>query len=255
MPIAIVDLSYLKASGRDALQSNLRGYTVLLTFELVYEVSTDSHRNNSWPYFKRLAGLNLVHSCSLVNLVKEEVRTGQRIDDVVHPNSKQLVEALINAQGVGAEQEVRDFFEREEPQEFKNALGRMWNDKHAGIFASRKSVDARTDAKNYLELFPPLEERNVVGETIAKYYHMKHVPERGWLIYDWQRLRNFLAFRYRLNGSRSSSLGDKTLANDLADLTYLAFVSRVDAIATNDEALIVPLVQVFGPPRLKILRP
>jgi hypothetical protein len=248
-------LSYLKASGRDALQSNLRGNTVLLTFELMYEVSTDSHRNNSWPYFKRLAGLNVVHSHSLVNLVKEEVGTSQRIDNVLHPNSKQLVEAVINAQGIRVEQEVVDFFEREEPQAFKNALDRLWNERHNSIFASCSAEDIRRDAKNYLELFPPPEVKNVVGEEIAKRHDMKHVPEPGWLIYDWERLRNFLAYRYRLNGNCSRKLGDKKLANDLADLTYLAFISRVDAIATNDEALIVPLVQVFGPPRLKIIRP
>ncbi len=131
----------------------------------------------------------------------------------------------------------------------------MWDKKHDGIFVSRKPIDAQTDAKEYLALLAPPEAKNIRGETIAKYHHMKHAPEPGWLIYDWELLRNFLAFRYRLNRTRSCQLGDKKLANDLADLTYLAFVSRVDAIATYDTALIRPLAQVFGPPNFKIIPP
>jgi hypothetical protein len=221
----------------------------------VYEVSTDSDRSNSWPYFKKLDGLNLVHSRSLINLVKEEVKTSQRVEDVLHPNSKDVVDVLINAKGCGAQQEVQDFFEKDEPKDFKKALDRMWDNKHNGIFMSRNSVDAQIDAKKYLELFASTETRNVRGETIAKYHGMNVAPQPGWLIYDWELLRNFLAFRYRLNGTRSCQLGNKKLANDLADLTYLAFISRVDAIATQDAALIRPLAQVFAPPNLKIIPP
>ncbi len=192
---------------------------------------------------------------ALVNLLKEEVRTSERIEDVVHPNSKELIDAAISARGIGAVQEVRDFFERDEPQEFKNALERLWNEKHNGTFASCRSVDIVTGANKYLELFAPPEAKKVRGETIAKYYQMKDVPEPGWLIYDWHRLRNFLAFHYRLNGNHACHLGDKKLANDLADLTYLAFLSRVDAIATHDLTLIRPLAQVFGPPNLTIIQP
>jgi hypothetical protein len=255
MPIAIVDFSYLRASVRDALQNDLRGYTVLLTSELIYEVATDSHRHSSWPYFKKLDGLNVVHSRSLINLVKEEIGTSQRMDDVLHPESKQLVDVVINAQGIGAELEVQDFFERDEPKKFKSALDRLWSERHTDIFASCSPEGIRGDAKNYLGLFPLAEEKNIVGEEIAKRYGMRQVPKPGWLIYDWERLRNFLAYRYRLDGNYSYMLKDKKLANNLADLTYLAFANRVDAIATNDTALIIPLAQVFGPPQLRIIQP
>jgi hypothetical protein len=253
MPTAIIDLSYLRASGRDGLQKDLGGYTILLTSELVYEVSTDSDRGNSWPYFKKLDGLNLVHSRSLINLVKEEIKTSQRVGDVLHSNSKRVIDVLIDAKGVGAQQEVQDFFEKDEPKDFKKSLDRMWDKKHDGIFMNCKAVDAQTDAKEYLALFAPPEAKDIRGKTIAKYHHMKHAPEPGWLIYDWELLRNFLAFRYRLNGTRSCQLSNKKLANSLADLTYLAFIPRVDAIATQDVALIRPLARVFGPPNLKIV--
>lgn len=64
MPTAIVDLSYLRASGRESVQNDLREYTVLLTFELIYEISTSSDGSDSCTYFKKLAGLNLAHSCA-----------------------------------------------------------------------------------------------------------------------------------------------------------------------------------------------
>jgi hypothetical protein len=255
MPTAIIDFSYLRASERNALKTDLRGYTVLLTFELMYEISTNSDGVNPCDYCKRLAGLNLVHSRSLINLVKEEVGTSRRAHNVLHPNSEQLVDAVINARGIDAEQGVRDFFERGEPQEFKNALDRLWNDKYTSTFSGYRSVDLRTDATKYLEMFAALGSKGF-GERIAKYHHMKQTPQPGWLIYEWERLRNFLAFRYRVNGTRSDQLcNDKKLANNLADLTYLAFASRVDAVATNDKTLILPLAQVFGPPTLRIIEP
>jgi hypothetical protein len=217
-------------------------------------MATSSDGVDSSSLYKRLQGLTLVHSQALVNLVKEEVRTSQRVDEVRHRDSTQLVGALLDAKGTGAQLAIRNFFEGDEPKEFKEALDRLWQEKHDRLFGELKPVDIATDAKNYLGLFAGPEAKKVLGKEIAKFHQMEREPEPGWLIYDWELLRNFLAFRYRLNGSRSPELQDKKLANNLADLTYLAFASRVDAIATHDRTLIRPLAYVFAP-NVKLIPP
>jgi hypothetical protein len=95
----------------------------------------------------------------------------------------------------------------------------------------------------------------LIGKCIADEYKMTQQPTSGWLIYEWVRLRNFWTFQLRLNGTRSSHLSDnKKLANSLMDLHYLAFLPHVQAIATEDTKLIVPLAKIFGRASLTIKR-
>jgi hypothetical protein len=253
MPTAILDFSYLTGTRRVDLENALGGYTVLLTFELLYEISTNSQGIDPSKYLQRLKVLNLVHSRSLHNLVREEVKISHRAHDILHPQSKQFIDALKSGQIPASADDVRNFFESSEPQELKEALDQLWGDNFDGIFAGLRMPDPQAEAKKYIELFSSPGAPSL-GDMIAKRYGVKHTPQPGWLIYDWQRLRNFLAFRYRLRGNRSLNLPDKTIANDLADITYVAIASRVDAIATRDRATVIPLAEVFYQPQPKIIQ-
>ena len=262
MPTVIVDLSYLKASRGDAVRSALHGYTVLISFELIYEMKTNSRGDDPRMYLDKLVGLELVHSRSLSALANEEERTSHRVENVLHPQSKQLVDVFVNRQRISiapdVEQELRDFYEKDEPQRLRDGLDGMWDAKHDDIFAitrqTGKPSQIATEAQQYLELYEALGVTGI-GKVIAEKRGMTQPPAPGWLTYEWERLRNFLAFRFRLNGARSHDLSDKTLANDLADLTYLAFLPHVQAIATQDTTLIVPLAQAFGSANLTIIQP
>ncbi|HVT90664.1 MAG TPA: hypothetical protein VHD56_17545 [Tepidisphaeraceae bacterium] len=255
MPRIIVDFSYLKGSGRDAMRNDLSGYTVLITFELIYEIMTNSDKHNPRMYLDRLVGLDLVLSRSLIGLVNTEIKQSHRIDNVLHPDSERLLEFVNGGQSIGVipdvAQEVEESFEKNEPRRLREGLDRMWEEKHADIFTNfgSNNSDVTTDARKYLELFAPLG-----GQAIAGQHGMKQSPTPGWLIYEWEQLRNFLAFRFRLKGNRSHHLSnDKTLANSLVDLTYLAFLSHIDAIATNEKS-VAALAEVFGPANLKVIQ-
>jgi hypothetical protein len=256
MPIAIVDLSYLVASKPEAVRSALQGYTVLVTFELIYEMMTNSRGKNPRQFLDKLAGLDVVQARPLLNLVWTEVNTGERVDDVVDPNGKSLADFISSGRGVGVtsdvEASVRDFYEKAEPQRLKDSLDMMWKPRFDDTFSKITSADVATDAHTYLRLMRQLGDAGL-GRGLAEQHKMRREPSPGWLIYEWEQLRNFRAFHFRLTNRRSADLPEKKLANDLLDLTYLAFLPHVQAIATQDTKLVVPLAQAFGSSNLTII--
>jgi hypothetical protein len=256
MHMVIVDKSYLDKSKACDVKSALNDYTVLLTFELIYEIMTDSQARDPRAYLDKLVGLDLVTSRPLLNLVNKEVETSLRTGDILDPDSSQRLNDFVgNGKGmpvrprVGAE--VYNFFEKSEPERIKRQLDAMWDTRFDNVFSQQtKHADVTASARNYLCMMGSL-----IGNGIANEHKMTQEPIPGWLIYEWERLRNFLVFRFRLNGTRSDNLPDKKLANDLLDLHYLAFLPHVEAIATDDAKLIVPLAEILGHPNLKIMRP
>jgi hypothetical protein len=257
--MVILDLSYLTASSRERVQNTLHGKTVLITFELIYEIMTNSRGKNPREFLDKLVGLNLVRARSLVTLVNEEVQTERRVTDPVDGDAtKRLVEFVNKGQGVSitsdTEQSVLGFFEKQEPQRLRRGLDGMWREKFTNLFAQIERTDIVAAARNYLTLMNRLGDSGL-GKSIADEHKMQKQPSPGWLIYEWEQLRNFQAFWFRLHGTKSNQLSDKKLANDLVDLHYLAFLPHAEAIATNDLKRIVPLAPVFGPPSLKVIQP
>jgi len=255
MRTAVIDLSYLRTHQAEHIAQELRGYRVMITAELIYEIMTSSDQCDPSAFLGmllgRLRGMDVVQLRCIVELVKEEVRTGESTADVVDYDASQRL-AKIFEQGppsrvtVEVSQDVRDSFEHKEPSRLREALDRMWDPEFDEIFRQVPgSQDTSAQVRSYLALMEQLGPSSI-GSRIAAELGMSRNPGSGWLIYEWERLRNFVAFRYRLNGTLSSTIPDKSLANNLVDLHYVALLSHADAIATCDCKLQKPLALAFG---------
>jgi hypothetical protein len=258
-PQAIVDLSYIIARKRDDIQSDLSGYRVVISFELIYEIMTNSRGSNPRRYLDKIADLDLVRTYPLIGLVNDEVRTGRMAAEIIdRRGTEALIDFARNGRGIDITDDVgasvRRFFERDEPRRFREGLDRMWAARFDPIF---KQIPAGSLAEQF-ERYQRLAKQpgsNEFGRAIAVEHNMRQTPAAEWLIFQWERLRNFLAFWYRANAARSFHLPDKTLSNDLVDLHYLAFLPRADAIATGDKRLIAPLARAFGLAGLVVISP
>jgi hypothetical protein len=264
--MVIVDKCYLDGCSATRIERELARCTVLITYELVYEITTNTLCKNPRDYFDKIANLNLVRTRPLLDLARKEITVQKRVDNIVDDDeTTKFIDFVRNGKGEpltwDVQKQVEDFFEVEQPRRLLDGLARMWDAKFDDLFEkckaernkffeTREASEIEFVAGQYKELM------GLVGHgmTIAQEHKMTREPEAGWLIHDWERLRNLLAFRYRLNGNRPEQLkANKKLANQLLDLHYLAFLSHADAIATGDTALVIPLAKAYGPTGLKII--
>ena len=256
MPSVIVDLSYLTACNAGDVRHALYGHTVVITFELIYEIMTNFENLNPRTYLDKLVGLDLVHSRALMNMAKQEIITARRTTDVIDRVASNRLAVFVNGDqavpvSADVDPDVREFFECSEPQKLRDGIDRMWDPQHECIFAELQPDNILGNARSYIKLFS---EPHSSGARIAQYYKMTQPPAPGWLIYEWERLRNFLAFHYRLGRCCAAQLNTRKLTNRLLDLHYVALLPYVDSTATGDQELIA-LAEVFGPVNLPIKRP
>lgn len=260
MRTVVIDLSYLRGHKAQDIACELQGYRVLVTCELVYEIMTNSAGLNPGMLLGKLRGMDVVQSRCLVGLVNQEIRTGESTVDVVdHDASQRLAEFVregsCNRATWDVSREAIDFYQRNEPLRLKAGLDRMWDHRFDDIFTKvqkSRDPDPTVQVRSYLALMQKLGHSSV-GSRIATEHGMSRSPEPGWLAYEWERLRNYLAFRYRVNASHSCQLKNDRLANNLLDLHYVALLIHADALATHDTHLHKPLAQAFGSANLAII--
>lgn len=262
----VLDLSYLWARSAVDLAADLGDAEVLITSELIYELATASKKKLARVgglagLLDKLAGLALAGSHALLRLLNIERGHEEPTKDVVDNVATEDLNRFVG-EGAGFEvieqvdEAIRRFFEEDEPRKLRNGLERMWEPRHDEAFKeARGAVGQGTSVEQvYVDIFGRLPEEDV-GREIANTLGMKTPPTSEWMLFRYERLRNFIAFRYRLAGTQPDQLADKTIANDLLDAHYVCFLQHADGIATADKKLVEPAARAFFEGKQIISRP
>lgn len=238
MPIIILDKSYLRSKSQELIKNDLQGHQPIVTTELLYEIKTCGQGISSKTYLHKLRGLDVLLARPVGSLVRDELQTSSpsaSIVDELHTNAlKTTIDGgrVIIADAAILDQ-VRRWHEQEEPTKIRNSIERMWSPDLDDIFlAASKSIKSGASVPAaYLHLFQ--ENLTLLGQALQSTYELSKKPDSDWIVHAWAWIRNFVAFKYRIQGNKPNQLtSGHTLANDLLDLHYLAILAKADGIAT-----------------------
>lgn len=126
------------------------------------------------------------------------------------------------------------WFEEGEPDRMKASLAKMWEDQCQPTVDEVERVmgGGASLLEAYVGLFKNAP--NLIAEQLAQSYELACSPDSGWVFHAWAWVRNYIVFRYRCHAVRPDCLANKTLANEVMDLHYLALLARADGIATRE---------------------
>jgi hypothetical protein len=254
MGLVVLDKSFLVDKGGQGLRDSLGNHTVLVTHELLYEVATDSKNRPPGKQLDKLARLDVVQSVAIFRLLGGEICLKLPTSDIVdHAETARIRFCLQDAGmplNIQVPDPIRPLFEHEPVDRFREAIDRMWDEGFDDVFrhANADRAAGCSDAEVYCEIMTQLSAWQI-GQLVASRYQMNAVIDQRWMLYWFERLRNFLAFRWRLNGTRAADLSHKVIANELMDIYYVTLMPWADGIATCERGLHA-LVNSFFPRKL-----
>ncbi len=254
MGTIIIDKSFLQGYGAEEIQAKLGTHKVLVTFELLYELATDSGNLPPAGQLDKLAGMTVLQASAVFNFIRLERQHKNPTMGIVDQEGTNMLRDCLTNSGMSldiiAPDSIKEVFDNEAIVSFRNGLDMMWDQKFNDAFEHAQSlIDAkRSDVSVYLEVMGQLSQ-DQIGKEVAIAYDMAITPDEGWLVCWFERLRNYLAFHWRINGVRSAGLSCKRIANELMDLHYVTLLPWVDGIATGDKRIRL-LVEAFFPNKL-----
>jgi hypothetical protein len=261
MAVIIVDKSVLR--GGSALEWNAfcARHTPLIAHTLDYEIATEAFSDAPpWPvYFEKLRGVEFYICQPIRWLLVREVRTRRKTEDIInHEITARARRALAKNHHLRAS-ELRvpgsyEFYEEREPEAYRDAIGKMWSNKFIDAVEKARAImsDQHCSAADaYVQIIP--EEKAEELWAIApqgKETPPPYVLRRGWLNFNYARLRGYLIFYYRLMGNQPDrDLGNHVLANANLDLNYIVLLTCAEGIVSDDKHLI-EISRAFFPTKL-----
>ncbi len=250
----IIDKSFLVANNAEEIHAKLGTHKLLVTFELLYELATDSRNLPPAAQIDKLAGMTVLQASAVFNFTRLESQHQKPTMGIVDQEGTNALRDCLTNAGMSldiiANDPLKEVFDIESIANFRNGLDMMWDPKFNDTFENAQSfVDAkRLDVSVYLDVMGRRSPKHI-GKEVAIAYDMSITPDEGWLLFWIERLRNYLAFHWRINGVRSADLSNKRIANELMDLHYVALLPWVDGIATGDNRIRL-LVEAFFPDKL-----
>lgn len=237
----IVDKSFLEGNSPENLRASLGSYEVVVTYELLYEVGTDSRGLPPAFFLDRLSGLTVCQTYAVFKLMRLERRQEKTIGNIMDPEGTRGLRDCLKAPGtplnIRIPNPISYLFEQEEIDGIREALDKMWQPRYDNIFTTaRKAGDDTTLPDMYMKVFNQLSLESP-GHVIANFYSMKEIPNDKWMLYQFNRLKNSLVFRWRFNGNKPDNLSNKKIENEFMDIHYAALLPWAHGIATGDDYL------------------